>query len=126
MSNASGATIGRYPGGTPSDYWHWDKGTALLRAACGTCSCAWSLTHSSWRCRSGWATDLATQKVYRATPADWGAYAAGAGVEFTIFDTNQLTMNLSYAIKGLKASVPPCHVLTIDQAIECTSNFAAY
>ena len=76
ITKASGATIGRYPGGTPSDYWHWD---------------------------TGWGTDLGSQKVYKATPKDWGKYVKGAGTEFTIFDTNQLTMNLSYAIAGLKA-----------------------
>ena len=73
----SGGTISRYPGGTPSDYWHWD---------------------------TGWATDLGNyQGPRRATPADWGAYVQASGTEFTVFDTNQLTTNLSYAIEGLKA-----------------------
>ena len=72
-----GGTVGRYPGGTPSDYWHWD---------------------------TGWATDLKGYEGPRsATPATWAKYANESNTRFTIFDTNQLTMNLSYAIAGLKA-----------------------
>ncbi len=74
---SSGGTVGRYPGGTPSDYWHWD---------------------------TGWATDLSSYAgPRRATPTTWARYARESATQFTIFDTNQLTANLSYAIAGLKA-----------------------
>ena len=73
----SGGTVGRYPGGTPADYWHWD---------------------------TGWATDLSSYAGPRpATPKTWATYARESATRFTIFDTNQLTANLSYAIAGLKA-----------------------
>ena len=46
---SSGGTVGRYPGGTPSDYWHWD---------------------------TGWATDLEGYAGPRpATPTTWAKYA---------------------------------------------------
>jgi hypothetical protein len=74
---ASGGAVGRYPGGTPSDYWSWD---------------------------TGWASDLGTYEgPRRATPSDWAGYAEAARQPWTVFDTNQLTHNLSYAIAGLKA-----------------------
>lgn len=73
----SGGTVGRYPGGTPADYWHWE---------------------------TGWATDLSSYPGPRpATPKTWATYARETRTRFTIFDTNQLTANLSYAIAGLKA-----------------------
>ena len=74
---ASGAVIGRYPGGTPSDYWDW---------------------------QSGWATDLKGYAGPRpATPTTWAEYTKATETTFSVFDTNQLTRNLSYAIAGLKA-----------------------
>ena len=74
---SAGGTVGRFPGGTPSDYWHWD---------------------------TGWATDLSGYQGPRpATPTTWAAYAKLSNTIHTIFDINQLTANLSYAIDGLRA-----------------------
>ena len=65
---SSGSIVGRYPGGTPSDYWHWD---------------------------TGWATDLGNYEGPRpATPETWAAYTKQSETHLSIFDTNQLTMNL--------------------------------
>ena len=74
---SAGGTVGRFPGGTPSDYWRWD---------------------------TGWATDLSGYQGPRpATPTTWAAYAKMSNTIHTIFDINQLTANLSYAIDGLRA-----------------------
>ena len=48
----SGSTVGRYPGGTPADYWDWQV---------------------------GWPTDIPGTPVRRATPSDWASYSARAG-----------------------------------------------
>ena len=74
---SAGGTVGRFPGGTPSDYWHWD---------------------------TGWATDLSGYQGPRpATPATWATYTKISNTRHTVFDVNQLTANLSYAIAGLRA-----------------------
>eukprot|EP00937_MAST-01D_sp_MAST-1D-sp2_P002722 g2722.t1 len=72
----TGAAVGRYPGGTPSDYWDW---------------------------RAGWASDVAGDPVRRATPADWAVYASAAGARRTLLVLNQLTANVSEAVAGLDA-----------------------
>jgi len=77
MVRMSGSSLGRYPGGTPSDYWDW---------------------------KTGWASDLGSNAGPRpATPTTWAQYTQESATEFTVFDTNQLTRNLSYAIAGLHA-----------------------
>ena len=73
---ATGSQVGRYPGGTPSDYWDW---------------------------RIGWASDVGGAPIRRATPADWVAYANASGTSSSIIVVNQLTANLSEALLGLEA-----------------------
>ena len=68
-------TVGRYPGGTPSDYFDWTTGVA-------------SDTQAPFR---------------KATPRAWNNFASQSGIEETIVVINQLTRNLSFAIQGLKA-----------------------
>lgn len=72
---ALGSQVGRYPGGTPSDYWDWTI---------------------------GWATDV-SPPVLRATPADWAAFARNTGLAHTVLVVNQLTANVSFEIRGLRA-----------------------
>ena len=48
----TGSTVGRYPGGTPSDYWDW---------------------------QAGWPSDVPGEPLRQATPAQWAAYSALAG-----------------------------------------------
>ena len=82
--NESGSTIGRYPGGTPSDYWNW---------------------------QDGWPIDVPGQAVRRATPRDWAAYSALAGNApapnggggASVLVVNQLTSTLEQALAGLEA-----------------------
>ena len=73
---ATGSQVGRYPGGTPSDYWDW---------------------------RTGWASDVGSAPIRRATPLDWAEYAGASGTTSSIIVVNQLTANLSEALLGLEA-----------------------
>ena len=68
-------SIGRYPGGTPSDYWDF---------------------------KTGWGTDV-SPPIRRATPRDWSSWTRASNITDTVIDVNQLTHNLSYAIEGLRA-----------------------
>ena len=89
---ATGSALGRYPGGTPSDYWDW---------------------------RTGWASDVGSSPVRAATPSDWAAYTLRTGggrsgdvaaassppssPTRSILVVNQLTGNLSEALAALQA-----------------------
>ena len=75
-ARALGGGIGRFPGGTPSDYWDW---------------------------QTGWASDVAPSPVRPATPAGWRSWARAVALDDSILVMNQLTRNLSYGLAGLRA-----------------------
>ena len=68
-------SIGRYPGGTPSDYWNWEK---------------------------GWASDVpSTDPIKYTPPKKWYKWANSVNLKSTVLVVNQLTNTLDYAIEGL-------------------------
>eukprot|EP01046_Picozoa_sp_COSAG06_P005931 COSAG06_NODE_271_length_18677_cov_157.113360_2_plen_643_part_00 len=85
----SGSFAGRYPGGTPSDYWNYTTGFAVDG------------------CYEG--PDGKTEKCYhwppvrQATPAQWTAYCTAAGTRYTVVCLNQLTNTLDASLDGLRA-----------------------
>ena len=77
--------IGRYPGGTPSDYWNYTTGYAMR----------------GYFKQPGEPYDW--PPVRQATPAQWAKYCAESGTIHTVICLNQLTNTLEESLRGLRA-----------------------
>ena len=74
-TNELHSNIGRYPGGTPSDYWNWTI---------------------------GWATDVSPNStIFYTPPKVWHQWINHTSLSNSILVVNQLTDSLEYAIQGL-------------------------
>lgn len=78
----SGAAVGRYPGGTPSDYWLWSKG---------------------WVNVSNDLSGSGKLPERTATPTEWSSFAHGSNLTATVIDLCQLSCSLEYELEGLRA-----------------------
>ena len=73
---ATGASIARYPGGTPADYMDWRTG--------------WHWPNMTWSPHDGPWYDVPVRK---ATPAGWRAWTRAARIPCTVIDVCQLCNN---------------------------------
>jgi hypothetical protein len=81
----SGSITGRYPGGTPSDYWNYTTGYAM----------------NGYNKQPGKPYDW--PPVRQATPKQWAAYCAASHTVHTVVCLNQLTNTLAESLDGLHA-----------------------
>ena len=83
----AGTTLGRFPGGTPADYWLWDQGwvNASSSSGCGGCS---------------------EQPLRPTTPTDLHEYLLASGQQQTVLVVNQLTSDLGTQLQASGASPP--------------------
>jgi len=86
---AAGSAVGRYPGGTPSNYWDW---------SCEGDGCC---TQKSVDIGKSGACTMQFGSA-KPTPESWADFVRPSGAA-TIFDLNVVQTNASYQLAGLHA-----------------------